>query len=172
MKKLLSLVVLVTASSAFAANAYTGASVGYLLDSEEAYFAGHIGVEVGKSASLLHGLELEVGYASDNESGISGDIVPVLANYRLKVQPASNALGFYAGAGIGASYIYLSGYGLSDSSWSFTAQGFAGLEYRAAPNVSLRAGARYLWIDDVKLFGYSAEVGDDVALEAGVSFRF
>jgi len=81
-------------------------------------------------------------------------------------------LGFYGGAGLGASRIEISGWGLKDETWSFTAQAFAGLEYRATPAVSLTVGARYVWIDDATLVGITAEVGDDVAVEAGIRIRF
>lgn len=172
MKKLITLILLSAATSAFAASPYAGASVGYLIDSEEEFFAVRLGTQVAQSQGFSHNIEGEVGFASDGESGISLDLIPVMANYRLTGALGQTNLGFYAGAGVGATRLKLSGWGYNDSSWSFATQAFAGVELKVTPRTALTAGVRYLWIDDDTLSGITAEVGDDVALEVGVRFGF
>lgn len=172
MKSLPAVLLLLTALPAFAAGGYVGADVGYLTDSQEAFYAAHVGFDVAKSNRLVQGAEVEIGYTTDRDSGIKGDILPVMANYRLTFGAPEAKVGCYLAGGIGASNVRLSGYGLSDHSWAFTLQALGGLDYKVATNTTLKLGLRYLWIDDVTLFGYKAEVGDDLAIETGVSVRF
>jgi opacity protein-like surface antigen len=172
MKKLLTLILLSAASSAFAAQPYVGASAGYWIDSEEAYFAARIGTSVAQTTGLTHNVEVEVGFTSLSGSGIDFDMLPVMANYRLVSEREQSKFGFYAGAGLGATRLDVSGFGLSDDNWGFSVQAFGGVEYKVAPKVALTAGVRYLWIDDTKFFGTSTDVGDDVGVEVGVRFRF
>jgi opacity protein-like surface antigen len=172
MKSLLAALLLLTASSALAAG-YAGADVGYLTDSRVAFYAAHVGFDVAKSSQLVQSAEVEVGYTTDRESNIKADILPVMANYRLTFGEPGSKLGYYAAGGIGASNVKLSGfYYLHDSSWAFTLQALAGVEFKVAPNTAVKLGLRYIWIDEVKLFGYKAAVGDDLAVETGVSFHF
>jgi hypothetical protein len=46
------------------------------------------------------------------------------------------------------------------------------VSYQPSTATTLHLGVKYLWIDDVDLFGSSVEVGDDIAITAGVSFKF
>jgi opacity protein-like surface antigen len=173
MKKLLTVILLSAATSAFAASPYVGASAGYLIDSEDELFSVRIGAAVAQSAGLSHNIEGEVAFSSLSESGINLDLLPVMANYRLTGPVGTQTkLGFYAGAGLGATRVKLSGWGYDDNSWAFAAQAFGGIAYNVSPKAALTVGARYLWIDDVTLGGISAEVGDDVALEVGIRFQF
>jgi opacity protein-like surface antigen len=170
MKKLLTLILLTAATSAYAELPYVGASVGYMIDMEEHFFAGRIGSEVAQKNGLSHGIEIEVGIVSPDDSGVSLDLVPVFANYRL-ASVDERKVGFYAGAGLGSARLKASYLGFEDSSWTFAAQAFGGVEYKVTPKFSLTAGLRYIWIDDVDLFGVSIDADDDVAVEVGVRFR-
>lgn len=173
MKKLLTVILLSAATSAFAASPYVGASAGYLVDSEDGLFSARIGMAVAQSSGLTHNLEGEIAFSSLSESGIKLDLLPVMANYRLTGPIGTQTkLGFYGGAGLGATRLKLSGRGFRDNDWAFAAQAFGGITYNVTPKAAITAGARYLWIDDATLGGLTAEVGDDVALELGVRFQF
>jgi opacity protein-like surface antigen len=131
--------------------------------------------------------EFEVGYTQKKESvpltvgtlsgriNIKGDITPLMLNYRAEIS-GSEMFGGYIGAGGGMAHVSVSGSGLgvsvSDSDNAFAWQAFAGLTYKPSPAVSIHAGVRYIKINDVTMQGITAEVGDDTALEAGVSFKF
>ncbi len=171
MKKLL--LALLAAGFAVSAQAVivTGFSVGYLTDSKEAYYAGRIGTELKADTAVTHIAELEIGYTSDSEGGASASILPVTVNYRAQF-PGNNVFGGYVGGGLGTARSRVSGYGLSDSNWSFAYQLFAGVSFKLSPSASFNVGARYIWIDDVKLLGMKIDVGDDTAIEAGFHFRF
>lgn len=172
MKKLLTLILLSAASSAFAASPYVGASAGYLIDLEEHFFSARLGSDVAQAQGLIHSIEAEIGIATEKEFGATADFIPVMGNYRIASDLSQNPFGFFAGAGLGTARIMVSGYGLEDSAWTFAVQVFAGVEYKVTTAFSLTLGARYIWIDEVKLLGTSVDVGDDVALEAGIRFRF
>ena len=172
MKKFVSLVILAASLAASArAAVIIGGDVGYLVDAEEAYYSARLGFPVATKNTLSHQVELEVGYTEQKDSGAKGDFVPLTLNYRLESTPA-NKLGFYFGVGAGIAFTDVSGFGASDNGNSFAAQAFTGLTYHASQTVSLHAGVKYIWIDNVKLFGTKIEVGDDVALSAGISFKF
>lgn len=171
MNKLLSLAAFIIAATTATAGLYTGATVGYLIDSEEPIFSARLGFDVAQTDTLLHAVEAEVGITSDEEEGAEGDIVPLFANYR-GVLKTSEKLDVYFGAGVGLALVDIDAFGFSDDDQAAALQGFAGVEYKASPTVSLTAGARYIWIDDVTLFGFDADLGDDVALEVGIKIRF
>jgi len=172
MKKFVSLLLLATSLAASARAAVViGGDVGYLFDAEEAYYSARIGFPVTTKNSLTHQVELEVGYTEQKDSGAKGEFIPLTVNYRLESTPA-NKLGFYFGVGAGIAFTEVSGFSVSDEGDSFAAQAFTGLTYQASQTVSLHAGLKYIWIDDVKLFGTKVDVGDDVAISAGISFKF
>jgi opacity protein-like surface antigen len=170
MKKLITLILLTAATSAYAELPYVGASTGYMIDMEEHFFAGRIGSEVANVKGIVHAVEVEVGFVSPDESGVSLDLIPVFANYRVSSIRESQ-VGFYAGAGLGTARLKAGYLGFKDSSWTFAGQLFGGVEYQVTPKFSLTAGLRYIYIDDVDLFGTSVDSGDDVAIEIGVRFR-
>jgi opacity protein-like surface antigen len=160
-----------------------GVSAGYLTDAKEEYIAARFGTEFRSNTSLAHIGEFEVGYTSQNEGGIKASFMPVTVNYRAQFA-GSGPFGGYVGVGAGMALTKVSffiehlamtksyGYEVSEQNWSFTTQVFAGATYKFAPTSYLTLGARYIWIDDVKLFGTRADVGDDTVLEAGLHFRF
>jgi opacity protein-like surface antigen len=167
MKKFLAILATFTAAFAAQAQIYTGAGIGYLIDAEEEYFTARLGFQVAERGSLAHGLEVEVGFLTESEGGAKLDLVPVMANYRGSVT-INDKLGIYFGGGAGASFFRVSTRWGSVRDEAFSVQGFGGVEFRPTPNVSLLGGLRYLWIDDV----WGVEVGDDVAIEVGIKFRF
>lgn len=176
MKKFVSLA-LIAASLAVTARALVfGADAGYLIDSEEEYISGRLGHAFKSDDSLIHHVEFEVGYSNQKEGGAKGSFLPVTVNYRAESIPA-NKLGFHFGAGAGVARTKVSGPGsgvptISDSGTSLALQAFVGLSYRVSDNGAVHVGAKYIWIDDVELFGINANIGDDFALSAGFSVRF
>jgi opacity protein-like surface antigen len=175
MKKFLLPLFLATALAASAQNIVTGFDVGYLTDADETYTTGRIGWEFKANETFAHQLGLEVGYARATEAGGKATLLPVTANYRLE-SPISGNLRYFFGVGAGVARVRADGVStggpvtLRDT--SFAAQGFTGLSWQASPAVALNVGARYIWIDDVKLAGTNVEIGDDIALSAGLSIRF
>ncbi len=176
MKKLLTALFIITGLAASAqAVIIVGADAGYLLDSEEEYLSARLGFEFKATEKASHQLELEVGYTEAEEAGLEADLLPVTLNYRL--QAAGNGgFGYYAGVGAGFARTSIDGVSifgpvrLRDT--SFAAQGFAGVTYQVGPSTTLSLGAKYIWVDDADFAGTTVEVGDDVALQAGFSFRF
>lgn len=176
MKKFVSLA-LIAASLAVSARALVvGADAGYLIDAEEEYISGRIGHAFKSDDSLVHHVELELGYTSQKEAGAKGSFMPVTVNYRAE-SIAANKLGFYFGGGAGFARTKVSFPGsgvptISDSGTSFALQGFVGVSYQVSTNGAFHLGAKYIWIDDVDILGSSAEVGDDFAFSAGFSVKF
>jgi outer membrane protein W len=175
MKKIILPLLLATALTASAQNFVTGADVGYLLDSEETYYSGRVGWQFKANETYAHQLELEVGHADSRYASFKADLTPFMLNYRLASVTSGN-FGYYVGAGAGWARASLDGVGttgpirLRDT--VFAAQGFAGVTYRATSAVEFNVGAKYLWLDEASFPGSNGGVGDDVALSAGVSFRF
>lgn len=171
MKKIVSLALIATTLAVSAQAVILGFDAGYLIDAEEEFISARLGREFKADASLSHQLEAEIGITSMRDAGLKGDILPVMINYRAE-SVAANKLGFHFGVGAGFARTSVSGFGVSDDGTSFAAQAFTGLGYQVSPSAKLHLGVKYLWIDDVKLFGTSLDVGDDVAVSAGISFRF
>lgn len=175
MKKLLLPLFLATALAASAQNLITGLDVGYLIDADETYTTGRFGWEFKANETFSHQLGAELGYARATEAGGKASIMPFTANYRLESSISGN-LGYYFGVGAGFARVRADGVStggpvtLRDT--SFAAQGFTGLTWQASPSVALNLGAKYIWIDDVRLAGTSVEIGDDIALSAGLSIKF
>ncbi len=190
MKKFALLVLLATGLAVSASAAITaGLEAGYLTDNKDAYWAGRIGWEFKTTSAFSHQVEIELGYTQHTESEVApaplsagilltqkSKLTPITINYRAETTPADK-LGYYFGAGIGQSRVSARFLGsgvpiVSDSGNALVFQAFTGLSYKATPAVTLHAGVKYLRIDDVDLFGITAEVGDDFVLTAGVSFKF
>ena len=171
MKKLLTLIALTCASSAFAANPYVGASIGYLIDGEEDFYTFRVGTEIAQDKSLTHSLEGEIGYTSEKESGLKLEVIPVMANYRLTGGLGTNTnFRFYSGAGLGFSRQKLTGW-VRDDAWTFAGQVFGGVETSLTPRTSATLGARYLWLNKYTIANVGIGSTDDVAIELGIHFR-
>lgn len=171
MKKLISLILISAASSAFASAPYAGTTVGYLVDGEQAFFSARVGSEVAKSGGLIHSVEGEVGIGSTTDSGLRLNFVPVMANYRLTGATGQPGLSYYAGAGAGMSRQKLTGW-VEDDAWAFAAQAFGGVELALTPTTSATIGARYLWLNNYTIANVRMASDDDVVVELGFRVRF
>lgn len=176
MKKFITTLLVITGFAASAQAVIVGVDAGYLIDSEEEFISARVGFEVAQSNAFSHQLELELGYTDMKEGGAKGEIIPLMANYRFVAPVAESGWSYHVGAGLGAARVSVGGVStggpakLRDE--TFAVQAFAGVSYQLNATAAVTLGARYLWIDDVKLAGTSFKVGDDVALSAGLSFKF
>jgi len=175
-------------ASASAASVYTGASLGYLIDNEEAIFTAKIGtpfsvVESQQFEKIAHNLEFELGFTTDSESGsgvkVDADVIPLMINYRVEAQKQGWAP--YAGVGIGASIVkvsaeldwYISNVSnISARDTVFTGQVFVGVNYNFSEATSLKLGARYMHLAAPTLASLKLDDIDDAIIEAGFTFRF
>ena len=184
MKKILAIVLLAASLAVSArAAAIVGFEAGYLTDWKEAYYSARFGYEFKADTSLSHQLEIEVSYTEKSDSvTVDGDVVtakgkimPITLNYRAEFVGA-NKLGFYLGVGAGMAQTSVSGSGFgvsaSESASSFAYQGFAGITYKASDTTSLHLGVKYIKIEDIKIMGVTASVGDDFGISAGISVKF
>lgn len=152
---------------------FIGGGADYMIDSEEGFYNGHIGYDFGNG----HAIFLESGWMGQEETAfpllvnIDVDIVPITANYKYRYN-FNESFGLYAGVGLGASSVDVNAGFASDDDWVFTAQAFAGLVYNVNPNFEIYAGARYMWMDDVSLFGANLDDLDDVGIGGGIRFNF
>lgn len=176
MKKFLTTLLVLSGLAASAqAAVLVGVDAGYLIDSEEEFVSARVGFELSRANAFSHQLELQVGYTEDEEFGAQADILPVTVNYRLAAT-TTGPWGYSLGAGAGFARSRIDGVSINGPvklrDESFAAQAFAGVTYAAGSSVTLSLGAKYIWIDDVNFAGTDVEVGDDVALTAGISFQF
>jgi opacity protein-like surface antigen len=153
---------------------YLGGGVDYMIDAEEPFYNIHLGYDFGNGSSLF----LESGWLGEEEDpsflfpfAADLDIVPITINYKYEWM-FTDAFGLYVGAGLGASNIDISAGPVGDDDWVFTAQAFAGLVYNVTPNFEIYAGARYVWLDDVSVFGANFDDLDDIGVGAGIRFNF
>jgi opacity protein-like surface antigen len=152
---------------------FIGGGVDYWVDSEEPFYNGHVGYDFGNGSALF----VESGWIGQEETAfpflvnIDIDVVPITFNYKYQYN-FTERFGLYAGLGLGASNVDVSAGFTSDDDWVFTAQAFAGLVYNVSSNFEIYAGARYIWLDDVSLFGANVDDLDDVGVGGGVRFNF
>ncbi len=175
MKKFLLPLFLASVVAASAQTLVTGFDVGYLIDADETYTTGRLGWEFKANETFSHELGAEIGYTRAREAGGKATLLPVTANYRLN-SVISGRLGYYFGVGAGFARVRADGAStngpVSLRDTSFAAQGFTGLTWHASDTVAFTAGAKYLWVDDVRLAGTSVEVGDDIAFSLGLQVKF
>ena len=175
MKKILTALLIATGLAASAQAVIIGADAGYLFDSEEEYLSARLGFELKANGPASHQLELEVGYTDEEEGALKADLLPVTLNYRFHTT-GTGKFGYFAGLGAGFARASIDGVSifgpvrLRDT--SFAAQGFAGVTYQVGPSTTLNLGAKYIWVDDMTFVGSTVEVGDDVAIQAGFTFKF
>lgn len=150
---------------------FVGGSVGYLIDNEEAIYTLHVGAKVAQSGPITHSLFLEGGYTEFDESFVTSEIIPVTLNYKLDYN-FTDAFSLYGGVGVGAAFIDNETFGFSDDSVELTAQAFIGVGYDVTSNFQIYTGARYIWVDDSNFFAAPIDIGDDVAVELGLRFKF
>ena len=152
---------------------FIGGGADYMVDSEEGFYNGHLGYDFGNG----HALFLESGWMGQEETAfpflvnIDIDIVPVTFNYKYRYN-FSDSFGFYAGLGLGAASVDVNAGFASDDEWVFTAQAFTGLVYNVSENFEIYGGVRYMWMDDVSLFGANVDDLDDWGVGGGIRFNF
>lgn len=184
MKKSALTIALLIGLEASAHGVVVGLETGYLTDNQDAYYSARVGYEWKADESISHQVEVEIGYTKHSEPSAFGfsignaetKIQPVTLGYRLALT-RTEKLGYYFGAGAGMAWVDLRfpGSGLpwiSASDEVLALQGFGGVTYKLTPQTALNLGLKYLWLGDFKDRGISAEVGDDLAVMVGVSFRF
>lgn len=110
------------------------------------------------------------------------DLTTVQLEDRFTV-PASNfgwaiPVDFYVGGGAGVGlvddYVTAPQYGYyrhGHDDGVFSANGEAGVRYNITPNVGVKVGYRYYYLNNVRFFGQSSNI-DGSAIEYGLTFRF
>lgn len=175
MKKFLLPLFLASVVAVSAQTLVTGVDVGYLIDADETYTTARFGWQFKANETFAHELGAEIGYTRATEAGGKASLMPVTLNYRL-ASPISGRLGYTFGVGAGFARVRADGVSIGGPvtlrDTSFAAQGFTGLTWQASDAVALTAGAKYIWIDDVRLAGTSVEIGDDIAFSLGLQVRF
>lgn len=188
MKKLVITAVLATnLVTATSAGTTAGFEAGYLTDNQDTYWAGRVGWQFNTGASLTHQVEVELGYtkhtdivpfglAPNDDVPARSELMPLTINYRAETTRADK-LGFYFGAGLGQTRVRASMPGsgvllITRSESMFTVQAFTGLNYKITPTATLDLGAKYLWLNEVKMLSNRITIDADLALTAGVSIRF
>ncbi len=165
---------------------FIGGSVGYLADAQEVMYNGHIGVNtpwtVGGWNVALFG---EVGYSDIKDSYVNGfyvdtktEIVPITFNVKFE-RPIMDKLSVYVGAGLGAAVVDVSASSsvlignYSHNSTVFTSQIFAGLDYKFCPSFDMYAGARWIYLNDVKIANTNYNFNNnDCLFEVGARITF
>ena len=181
---------------------FAGASGGYLLDTEEAMYHLHVGVDMPYDwAGWKPSLFLEVGIAETDDITSIVDptiptavvttplisdfqFVPLTLNFKLERQLVSG-LHFYAGLGAGVAFTQFDGYAnfatgpdfsISEDDTVFYAQIFAGLGYDITDHFEVYAGARWIYMDSPEVAGLTTGVAgfddDDVLVEGGLRITF
>ena len=188
MKKILTIALISASLAVFAsAAAVVGFEAGYLTDSKESYYSTRLGFVLKADTAVSHQLEAEVGYSEQSETISTGlsptstatakfKITPLTLNYRAEFLNTGK-LSYYLGGGIGTcrNRIRFAGSGvstISDSASSTVMQVFTGINCKIADNTSVHLGLKYLWIGDTTLLGIKDNVGDDLAIMAGISLKF
>jgi opacity protein-like surface antigen len=199
MKKIIASLLAITATSAsWALTPYVGASAGYFIDTEAEFLSARVGATLAKTGPVSHHVDFEVGSMKDGyDDSFDTEIQlkPMMLNYRASLW-LNERLSLYAGAGAGKTKVklttnawwgavgsftfdisqyynfatYQGRRSSTDSAWS--GQLLGGMEFALTDSLTLNAGARFLWVDKVQHFGSNDKVGDDVAIEAGLTYRF
>lgn len=157
--------------SCSAATPYVGASVGYLVDSEDPIYGAHFGAELFRSGAYVHCLEGEVLHSTSNDRGVRFNVTPLMVNYRFGIDfPQGVYCNF--GAGVGVTKTSVKYWIVSDSDKAFTYQLLGSVGYMLSKEISIEAAVRYIDIGSAKMVGVKADVGDDVSFELGFRCRF
>ena len=167
---------------------FIGGSAGYLVDSEEGFYTGHLGLDTPWDVGGCNiALYAEVGYAQIDDSFYAGlvpvdadtDVIPITLNVKFE-RPLVGNLSGYVGGGLGAAIFstdvtspILPGK-LSSDETVFTASVFAGLVYNVTSAFELYGGARWMYVDDSDVRGFGTDgssSSDDWLFEIGLRFN-
>jgi len=142
---------------------------------------GYFNPEECVDSDLLSGY----GYGNGKGSGYDGpdrgssrqcvdielEVIPVSLNYKLERNLTGN-LNVYVGAGAGVAFVDLEVGKESDDDEVFFAQVFAGLLYQVSEAVELYGGARWIYMEDIDVFGLDLDMDDDFLAELGARINF
>ncbi|MFD0895480.1 outer membrane beta-barrel protein [Luteolibacter ambystomatis] len=181
---------------------FIGGSAGYLVDFEEPYYTGHIGVDTPwKVGGWDIALFAELGYTDKDQStsvidpnvvvavvraplNAELEVMPLTFNVKFE-RPLTGNLNAYFGAGIGVAFTDFSATAIfspgpvpslnvSQDDTVFAAQVFAGLIYNFSPNFEIFGGARWLYVDadNSAPAGLDLEFDSDFSFDLGARFTF
>ena len=163
---------------------FAGASAGYLVDNEEAFYSAHVGVDTpwtvgGATVSLfLEGLYTKPEDSFDGlrqfDVNVETQIIPVTLNVKFERQIVGNLSG-YIGAGAGVAFVDTDVHDdiFGDSSINdevFAGQIFAGVVYNITPSFEVFGGARWIHLEDSDAL--SAVENEDFGFEGGLRYNF
>ncbi len=169
-----------TLALAISSQAYQlGGSIGYWIDSEEAFQTIHFSNNLVTKDDLHHGWRAEIGFSQSSNSQVSSTtkirIMPVTLNYLLTTEPANKVSGYF-GVGAGTAAISVRGryytQSANDSDWVLALQAFAGFRYHMSEATSINLGARYLNLANTTLFNVKVTDLDDYGVELGFGLDF
>ena len=163
---------------------FAGASAGYLVDNDEAFYTAHVGVDTpwtvgGATVSLfLEGLytkpEETFSGLRQTDLDIETQIIPVTLNVKFEKAIVGNLSG-YIGAGAGVAFVDTDVHDdiFGDSSINdevFAGQIFAGVVYNITPSFEVFGGARWIHLEDSDAL--SAVENEDFGFEGGLRYNF
>lgn len=178
---------------------FAGGSVGTVQsDWDEEIYTLHVGVERKcPNQSCTHAFFLEVGFTEKDDSifiptsseltnvqfgqiSLEAEIIPITLNYKYECALSGN-LNWYAGVGAGIALVDLdASNGVSSASFddtTFYAHVFIGLVYNVSESFEIYGGARYVFMDDPDLTGFSVfdervSLDEEIHYEIGGRFNF
>jgi len=163
---------------------FAGASAGYLLDNEEAFYSAHVGVDTPWTvAGAKVALFLEGAYTKPEETfeglrqfdtDVETQIIPVTLNVKFEREIVGNLSG-YIGAGAGVAFVDTDSHNelFGDDSINdevFAGQVFAGVVYNVTPSFEVFGGARWIYLDDSEAL--QAVDNEDFVFEGGIRYNF
>lgn len=164
---------------------FIGGSGGYMANAEEGYYAGQLGIDTpwnlgGWNVALF----TEVGYSQTSDRvfafglpvDIDTDLIPITFDVKFEHVLAGN-LSAYLGAGVGAAFISADAKSplfpgkLSNDDTVFAGSLSAGLVYNVNSFFEIYGGARWMYLGDTDVGGYSGGNNDDWIFELGLRFN-
>lgn len=184
---------------------FAGGSVGHLDEWDEEMYTLNIGTERKcPGSNCSQSFYLEIGFtnreataeredgAADIASALNltlgqeirvtaeADIIPITLNYRYECA-LTQKLSWHVGAGAGIALVDLEFRTSVDSQsyddTTFYAQAFAGIVYNISESFEVSLGARYIFMDDPDLTGFSGfdsvvSLDEDILIEIGGRINF
>jgi len=163
---------------------------GYLEGLEEGFIYGQLRGTIYENADTRHTLFGELMYFGEDtdvalffRDGTSGifDGSTNFFNLSLGYEAAfklTEGFELYAGGSAGAQFVSLDLDRFSsfndtlDDDVRFVGQAFAGMRFHVNPNLSIKLGARRMFLEDFEVLGDEFSIADQWGFEAGLTFRF